>query len=507
MISNEKEREKVNLVNSKQIVIPEITDHPKKNNHKNDELKKAIKMALALRTKVDENELAENKNCLCGGHFLKGIYNFKDIIVCDTCHRAKFFKVSDLKKGNFRKDLSLSKNNEPKKIFFNLSNLENKNIEKNNSVYRKPVVKLGFDLSKSMSKDKSQFEKLEKKRGNLLNSVQDLTFRTLLKNYYTNTIGSQKEISKNDDEINNNSNSNYKNNYNSNNNNNIVLSSDLNMNEYKMLKLIGNGSYANIYLVENYKTKTLYAAKKLIIDGENELEKIKLEISIIKTLSELDPENKYFVPVYQYSFKKLDLTSYSVYLLMPLAKSDWGKQIENKSIFYNEETLLNILKNCSYALKLMQYKNIAHRDIKPQNILLMENGNYLFCDFDESIFVKKAYGSYDIRGTEMFMSPILENSMFSGNKKTKFNIYKSDVYSLGLCFVYAITKNLDVLKKIKRCNDDNLNRNLILNNIEGDENYSKQFIDIIMQMIAYNEKDRLDCIQLDLLVNKQQNNI
>ena len=30
MISNEKEREKVNLVNSKQIVIPEITDHPKK---------------------------------------------------------------------------------------------------------------------------------------------------------------------------------------------------------------------------------------------------------------------------------------------------------------------------------------------------------------------------------------------------------------------------------------------------------------------------------------------
>ena len=185
MISNEKEREKVNLVNSKQIVIPEITDHPKKNNHKNDELKKAIKMALALRTKVDENELAENKNCLCGGHFLKGIYNFKDIIVCDTCHRAKFFKVSDLKKGNFRKDLSLSKNNEPKKIFFNLNNIENKNIEKNNSVYRKPVVKLGFDLSKSMSKDKSQFEKLEKKRGNLLNSVQDLTFRTLLKNYYT----------------------------------------------------------------------------------------------------------------------------------------------------------------------------------------------------------------------------------------------------------------------------------------------------------------------------------
>ena len=37
-----------------------------------------------------------------------------------------------------------------------------------------------------------------------------------------------------------------------NNNERYELSSDLNMNEYKMLKLIGNGSYANIYLVENY---------------------------------------------------------------------------------------------------------------------------------------------------------------------------------------------------------------------------------------------------------------
>ena len=83
-----------------------------------------------------------------------------------------------------------------------------------------------------------------------------------------------------------------------------------------MIKLIGNGSYANIYLVENHKTKVQYAAKKLIIDGENELEKIKLEINILKVLSELDPENKYFVQVYQYSFKKLDITSYSAYLLI-----------------------------------------------------------------------------------------------------------------------------------------------------------------------------------------------
>ena len=70
------------------------------------------------------------------------------------------------------------------------------------------------------------------------------------------------------------------------------LSSDLNMNEYKMIKLIGSGSYSNIYLIENYKSKKQYAAKKIITDGENELEKIKMEIEIIKTLSELNEEEK-----------------------------------------------------------------------------------------------------------------------------------------------------------------------------------------------------------------------
>ena len=488
--------DKVNLVSSKQIIInPIINSTNKHHNHnKNDELKKAIKMALALRTKVDDKESEENKNCLCGGHYLKGIYNYKDIIVCDTCHRAKFFKSSYIKNIDISKrESSLKKNEEPKKLFFNqkIENLSNHYTnEKNKSVYKKPVVKLGFDLSKSIGKDKILQKSLEKKKGNLLNSVQDLTFRSLLKNYCANSIGSQKEISKNDDE--------------NNNNERYELSSDLNMNEYKMLKLIGNGSYANIYQVEHFKTKINYAAKKIITDGENELEKIKSEINIIKILTEIDNENKYFVQVYKYSFKKLDLTSYSIYLLMPLAISDWGKQIQDNNFYFNEKILFHILKNCSNGLKLMQYKNIAHRDIKPQNILMMENGEYLFCDFDESIIVKKAYGSFDIRGTEMFMCPILLNGVYSGNKKVKINIYKSDVYSLGLCFVYAMTKNLEVLKNIKKCNNDELNKNLILNNIVGDCEYSNNFISIIMKMIAYNEKDRFDCIQLNSLINKSE---
>ena len=445
------------------------------NNEKKKEkdLKKSIKIALAKKEKVEESEKEENKKCGCGGIFYKGTYNLKSIIVCNKCHRIKLYKSSLKDTAN-----NNNNNNNPKKIIF-------KDIQtENNKIYKKPLVKLGIDLSKSMVKENSPYKQLTRNKINLLNSAQDLTFRSLLKSYYNNSLTQEKKYEEeNEKSIN-------------------ELSNDLNMNEFKLLKLIGSGSYANIYLVENYKSKIQYAAKKIITDGENELEKIKMEIEIIKALKELNTEkNNFFVPIYKYCLKKLDVTSYSVFFLMPLAICDWGKEIEKKDKFYSEDFLLKILKNFSNGLSIMQYKNIAHRDIKPQNILIMKNGDYLICDFDESIFVKKAYGTFDVRGTEMYICPILQNCVYSGIKKTKINIYKSDVYSLGLCFVYAITKNFDVIKKIKKCNNDNINKNLIVNNIVGNEKFSDFFIEIIIQMIAFNEKDRLDFIQLNNLVN------
>ena len=192
---------------------------------------------------------------------------------------------------------------------------------------------------------------------------------------------------------------------------------------------------------------------------------------------------------------------------MSLAYSDWGKEIEKKDKFYSENFLFSILKHLAKGLSLMQHKNIAHRDIKPQNILIMDNENYLLCDFDESIFIKRAYDAYDVRGTQMFICPILQNCIFTGMKKAKINIYKSDIYSLGLCFVYAITKNFEVIKKIKKNHDDFLNKNIIINNIAGNKKLSDNFIEILMKMIAYNEKDRFDCIDLDKTLNHDNENI
>ena len=100
------------------------------------------------------------------------------------------------------------------------------------------------------------------------------------------------------------------------------------------------------------------------------------------------------------------------------------------------------------------------------------------------------------------MCPLLHNCIFSGCKKIKINVYKSDIYSLGLCFVYAITKNLDLLNDIRNCSNDNKNKNDIFNCINDHVEYSEEFKNLIMKMIAFNEKERLDSIELYSIVKK-----
>ena len=51
--------------------------------------------------------------------------------------------------------------------------------------------------------------------------------------------------------------------------------------------------------------------------------------------------------------------------------------------------------------------NIVHRDIKPQNILKFNNGLYNIADFGEAKEIKISKQLNTLRGTELYMSPLL----------------------------------------------------------------------------------------------------
>ena len=88
-------------------------------------------------------------------------------------------------------------------------------------------------------------------------------------------------------------------------------------------------------------------------------------------------------------------------------------------------------------LYLMQKNHITHRDIKPQNVLII-NGKYKLYDFGEIRVLERAGLIIQrVRGSELYISPILFQGLHNNLIQVRHNTYKSDVFSLGKCLFYA----------------------------------------------------------------------
>ena len=265
--------------------------------------------------------------------------------------------------------------------------------------------------------------------------------------------------------------------------------------DYNYIKLIGEGSYARIYLVEDKKTKEEYALKKVMCTDYKELLRFKKEFELIYSL-----HNANIMRIYKLQIKNLDITTSCLYVLMERAQTDWSKEIKRRKLakkFYKESEIISILKQLSRGLLFLQKNKIAHRDIKPQNILIFPNNIYKIADMGEAKEIDKNKKQMaTLRGSELYMSPLLYEGLKLNYKDIKHNPYKSDMFSLGLCFLYAICLNLKVLEYIREMKDMNSIKYIL--NIFLDKNrYSDKLIEIIYKMIDLQEDKRIDFEELE----------
>ena len=203
-----------------------------------------------------------------------------------------------------------------------------------------------------------------------------------------------------------------------------------------------------------------------------------------------------------------------MYILMEASNCDWEKEIMNRQkvqAYYTELELLTILKSLVKTFQILQTMGISHRDVKPQNILCFGENGYKLTDFGEAkkrnvnISIKNVYGfeqdttRQTLRGTELYMSPLLFKALRSNQLEClEYNAYKSDVFSLGMCFLLASSLTYQTLFDIREEND----MKKIEETIEKflGKLYSKDYINIIIKMLQIDEKSRPDFIELSKIL-------
>ena len=259
--------------------------------------------------------------------------------------------------------------------------------------------------------------------------------------------------------------------------------------DYTLNQKIGEGSYGIIFRVIGKKDKKQYALKKIISHKLKQIGEFTKEFELVHSC-----EHENIMKIYSYCIRILDATTYALYVLMELSEGDWDKEIKKKlsqGKNYTEKELVNILYQLASALLYIQDKfHISHRDIKPQNVLIFPDGKYKLADFGEAKEAKVSRQINTLRGTELYMSPALYDGLKHEKNDVNHNPFKSDVFSLGFCFLYASALNFNLLYEVRDILDSQ-NINVILHKFLNNF-YSEKLIKLIGSMLEIDESKRFD---------------
>ena len=148
-------------------------------------------------------------------------------------------------------------------------------------------------------------------------------------------------------------------------------------NDFQILKLIGKGTFGQVYQVRKKDTSRIYAmkvlSKKVIIQKKEIQHTIGERNILVRTATADSP----FIVGLKFSFQ----TPTDLYLVTDFMSGGelfWhlqkeGRFKEDRAKFYIAELIL--------ALKHLHEHDIVYRDLKPENILLDANGHIALCDF------------------------------------------------------------------------------------------------------------------------------
>ncbi|KPA82687.1 putative protein kinase [Leptomonas pyrrhocoris] len=179
---------------------------------------------------------------------------------------------------------------------------------------------------------------------------------------------------------------------------------------------LGKGSYSRVHLCYCLHDKCFYAAKVLDkvrlkrrqLGSDYDLIKMDQEITIMKQLQHKNITGLHEVirdPNARYVFLILELAECKEVLSM----KDNGDVVPmaNGRTDYPEATVRHLVRGVLHALMYAHYLGIAHRDVKPSNVLTTAHNTVKLCDFGVAVLVGESTMQLRREGSVAFLAPEL----------------------------------------------------------------------------------------------------
>jgi len=167
---------------------------------------------------------------------------------------------------------------------------------------------------------------------------------------------------------------------------------------YRLIRLLGRGGFAEVYLGEHVYLTTHAALKVLHAKLTHEQEEDFLHEA--RTIAYL--EHPHIVPVLEYGIQ--DSTPF---LVMRYASHGNLRTAYPRGTQLSSETIISYVKQVAAALQYAHECKLIHRDIKPENMLLGTRQEVLLSDFGLAVMAQSSEHQelQHVGGTILYMAP------------------------------------------------------------------------------------------------------
>lgn len=193
-------------------------------------------------------------------------------------------------------------------------------------------------------------------------------------------------------------------------------------NRYVFIKLLGRGGFSEVWLAKDNLTNVKVAVKVYAPESGLDDAGIKLFTQEFTLVFDMNHTNL-LTPTYFDCWERMP------YLILPYCKNGSAFKYITSDDIISEEECWQLLHDVAAGLAYLHEKTppLIHQDIKPDNILVNDEGKFMITDFGISARVRNTISSTaneQSSGTLSYMGP----ERFSANPKP---IMASDIWSLG----------------------------------------------------------------------------
>lgn len=186
--------------------------------------------------------------------------------------------------------------------------------------------------------------------------------------------------------------------------------------KYRLIRLLGTGGFAEVYLGEHLRLGTQVAIKVLHTSLEqDDVEGFLREAQMVAHL-----RHPHIVRVFDF-----DVEGRTPFLVMDYLPNGNVRGLYPKGTLLPMPTIISYVKQVASALQYAHDEKLIHRDIKPENMLLDRDNTIALSDFGIAIMSQSSryHNPQEVAGTAAYMAP----EQFQGQPRRA-----SDQYALGI---------------------------------------------------------------------------